>query len=205
MVFKIPDITYDWRALSIKQPAASLIVDGHKTVENRSVRQYKHDTLQGKWILIHASVSSVESKENIAEYIDIDAVYTHPMQLPRGKIIGLAHIKGVYTYENVPFQHDKRWAHSGDACIVFDIVIKLNTPVDAPGALSLWILKPAPKWTEPKRLTEKESHMTCSTLKSHRTLQKTNYYKKAVKKTNGTCKYHARYRSCRVYDHTIQI
>ena len=74
---------YDWKALSIKQPTASLVVDGTKRVENRNPRQYKDCTLRGRWIMIHACLG------------------TRPSPHPRGMVIGLARIEGVYNKADI--------------------------------------------------------------------------------------------------------
>jgi glutaredoxin len=185
----IPSGEYEWTALSIKQPAASLIIDGHKRVENRKTGQFKHTTLKDKWICIHASLGSIEDDDDsITNYpIDIGNVYTNLKSLPRGKIIGIAHIKGVYKRSEI--SHDPqlvRWAHDG-ACIVFDTIIKLNEPVEATGGLSFWKLKPQNIWKPPTKMSKKESNMSPEELQTWRTIQMKKYYKQALKKRVALC------------------
>ena len=185
MNIDIPDVTYDHVGLSIKQPAASLIVDGHKPVENRKSGQFKHDTLKDKWICIHASLGNVEDDSDYPVK-NIDD-YRNPKTLPRGKIIGMAHIKGVYKQSELA--HDvqlMQWAHDG-ACIVFDTIIKLDDPVDAPGGLSFWKLKPAGTWKPPTKPSKKELTMSKFDVQTWRDVQKEKYYKQSVKRRIALC------------------
>ena len=178
----IPDISYDWKALSIKQPAASMIVDGLKLVENRNKRQYKDKTLAGRWIFIHASLSSVETKESILQYPpNIPSMY-RDSNFPRGMIIGIVKIKGVYDYHDIVDPEVQQWAHDGDACILFDTVIKLNVPVQAPGGLNTWTMKPSSKWDPPRKLSKRESSMSTVELCAWRQEQEGRYRKQSLKK-----------------------
>jgi hypothetical protein len=181
----IPDISYDWKALSIKQPAASMIVDGLKLVENRNKRQYKDQTLRGRWIFIHASLSSVETKHSILQYPPhLPEIYRTPEDsiFPRGMIIGIAKIKGVYEYHDIIDTEIQQWAHDGDACLLFDIVLKLNVPVQAPGGLNTWTMKPPSTWDPPRKLSKKESTMSPMELGSWRQEQENKYRKQSLKK-----------------------
>jgi hypothetical protein len=157
----IPGIAYDWKALSIKQPSASLIVDGLKLVENRSAKQYKDRTLRGRWIMIHASAGSDTT--------------------PRGSILGIARIEGVYTKDELRDERLLRWANDG-ACIVFDSILKLDTPVEAPGGLSTWTLKPSPIWLHPQTLSKKERALSKYALSEWRQIQETKYRRQSLKK-----------------------
>jgi hypothetical protein len=183
----VPDINYDWKALSIKQPAASMIVDGVKRVENRNVRQYKDTTLRGRWIMIHASLGSVESATCIQQYPShIPDIYKTPAanteRIPRGKIIGLARIKEVSSYNDIDDVPTKQWAHPGDACILFDEILRLTVPVSVPGGLNTWTLKPAPVWTPPRRLSKKDSTLTEEELGIWRMTQEDKYRKQSLTK-----------------------
>jgi glutaredoxin len=183
----IPAVDYNWTGLSIKQPAASLIIDGYKPVENRKHGQFKHDTLKDKWICIHASLG-VDGIEGVEKYpANIKEVYTYPKQLPRGKILGIAHIKGVYKQSDLV--HDKnlrQWAHDG-ACIVFDTIVKLNDPIIVTGGLSFWKLKPDNLWKPCSKLSKKELSLSSSDLHSWRNIQQNKYYKQAVQKRSALC------------------
>jgi hypothetical protein len=173
-----PDINYEWKALTIKQPWANLISDGLKTVENRSKTQYKHSTLVGKWIFIHSSISSYASSEDIkADIADIPVKYHDAKKLPRGFIVGIAKINGVFDKQDVE-EIDEQWAHDGDACILFDIIYKLKKPVKAPGGLSTWKLKPS-AWKIPIKKTKKEQNMTITQLDTWRAQQKEKYKEKS--------------------------
>jgi hypothetical protein len=172
----IPDADYDWRALSIKQPAASLIVDGYKTIENRSHRLFKHETMKGKWLMIHACKSSVESPAAIGAYPEEykNTIYTTPNLLCKGKIIGVARIAGVYKKEELDDEH-KVWANDGAACIYFDYVFKLPTPVEATGELGLWRMAMKQTWSAPKQKSKAETRMTENELSKWRHLQEAKY------------------------------
>lgn len=177
----IPDATYDWRGLSIKQPAASLIIEGFKTVENRSISQFKHDRLMGKWILIHSSVSSTESPEKIRRY---PGTYVSKigMDLPMGHIIGIARIGGVYTKDELPAEH-RQWGNDGCACILFDVIIKLNRPIKTTGELGLWKMKLPAKWNPPRKLSKKEENMSEQQLSQWRNEQETKYIRKKFERS----------------------
>lgn len=175
-MFDIPDADYDWRGLSIKQPAASLITDGFKTIENRSTTHFKHDRLKGMWILIHSSVSSMESPESIQRYPEsfVSRIGTN---LPMGYIIGLARIKGVYKKDELPINH-RIWANEGCACILFDIILKLDTPVKSTGELGLWKMKLPASWKPPRKLSKREQTMSPSQLSQWRGEQENKYVRK---------------------------
>ena len=171
----IPGIEYDWKALSIKQPAASLIIEGEKSIENRNPRQYKDATLRGKWIMIHASKTPRLS----------DQYTTSPGlndRFPRGAIIGLARIEGVYTANNIQDPADRQWAHDEDACILFSDVIKLHVPVDAPGGLNTWTLKPPPTWSPPRVLSKKDATLSPDDLRDWRKQQEAKYRVQSLSK-----------------------
>ena len=155
-----PTIDYEWKALSIKQPYASQTANGVKMVENRNKGQFRDKTLRDRWIMIHASCSA---------------------QQPRGQLIWLAHIDGVYEKHELVDPQVAQWAQDG-ACIVFDTIIKLHQPVDVPGGLSTWTLKPSPIWKPPRKLSKKERNMTPTDLRHWRTKQLANYRTRSLKK-----------------------
>jgi hypothetical protein len=185
MNIDIPDATYDWRGLSILQPAASLIADGYKRVENRKRGQFKHDTWAGRWILIHASVSKTETKESIDGYpMGILPKYKNPSTLPMGCVVAIAHIKGIYD-KNELDDAEKPWAHEGDGCMLFDVMIKLETPVYITGDLSMWYLKMNPTWSPPKKQSKKESKMNELELQLWRIKQEQKYTTKKFNRYAG--------------------
>lgn len=182
----IPGADYDWRGLSIKQPAASFIIDGHKTIENRSPRGFKHNTLVGRWIFIHSSISSVESSEAIKSYPTRfhTSIYSNPRVLPMGYILGIARINGVYSKKELSKQH-REWAHDNDACILFDVIIKLNDPVKTNGELGFWKMKLPAEWTPPLKMSKKDLLLSPSELLRWRKEQETKYTRKKFKRAGS--------------------
>lgn len=75
------------KALSIRQPWASLIIDGPKRIENRPRRTH----FRG-WCLVHASQSATLTDWlhwcDFAEARGLAQIDRHPRDLPRGGIIG---------------------------------------------------------------------------------------------------------------------
>ena len=177
----IPDIEYDWKALSIKEPAASMIVDGVKLVENRNTRQYKDRTLRGRWILIHASLSNTQDLHEYPFPLP-DRYKIQQTRTTRGRILGIAHIKEVVSKEAITDANIKKWAHDGDACILFDEIIRLDQPVEAPGGLNTWTMKPATNWAPPSKLSKKESLLAPEALSEWREEQELKYRKQSLKK-----------------------
>jgi hypothetical protein len=174
----VPDIEYDWKALSIKEPAASMIVDGVKLVENRNTRQYKDRTLRGRWIMVHSSMSNMRDLQH--DSVSIPDQYNIPRT--RGNIIGIALIKEVISKEDIHDANIRQWANDGDACILFDMVLKLNHPVEAPGGLNTWTMKPSPTWTPPRKLSKKEATLSEGALRAWRVEQELKYRKQSLKK-----------------------
>jgi hypothetical protein len=76
-----------YRAVSIRQPWAWLIVNGYKDIENRSWRT----RYRGR-ILIHAGVSTRELKEHVLEGIRRRYGIRLPSEYDRGGIVGVVDI-----------------------------------------------------------------------------------------------------------------
>lgn len=90
------------KALSIRQPWASLIVDGPKRIENRTWK-----TSRRGWILVHASLSC-ELEDwltwcDFAESRGLLQINDHPKDLPRGGIIGAMRIDDCVETETSPW------------------------------------------------------------------------------------------------------
>src|SRR5256885_3449452 len=87
------------KILSVRQPWATLIVNGHKDVENRTWR-----TLYRGQLLVHAAlraddVTSDEIERRYAVQIGDD--------LPRGGVVGVVEVVDCVR------DHPSRWAQSG--------------------------------------------------------------------------------------------
>ena len=121
------------KAITIKQPWASLIVDGVKDIENRT-----WPTNYRGLVLVHSSKA-----------IDIDAVYKiscidgelarkvwHDLndnKYPTGAIIGTVNIIDCYNYHTSP------WAEIGCYNWVLANPVKFDKPIlNVKGKLSFW-------------------------------------------------------------------
>lgn len=120
------------RALTVKQPWASAIVKGVKTIENRSWALNSLPS-SGKWLFVHASKN--------ADPADIRHLWpdAHRTPRPTGALIGLMHVKQVCLLESLP--DPSPWA-SGPYCWVLDAAIEFAQPIACLGALQLWPLDP---------------------------------------------------------------
>lgn len=79
----------DYRALSIKQPWAWLIVNAYKDVENCSWRTKHRGSL-----LIHAGLDKSQFNDDEAEYIKAKYGVDIPTELELGGIVGLVDLVG---------------------------------------------------------------------------------------------------------------
>ena len=121
------------KALTIKEPWASLIIEGYKKYEFRSWKT----NYRGK-ILIHAGMSiEKEMLERFKNY-DID--------VQKGMIIGEAElvdcIKVTLEFQNELMKIDKtvygRSNHAEDYAWKLENVVKYDKPIPAKGQLGLW-------------------------------------------------------------------
>lgn len=128
-IFKYNNKLY--KVLSIKQPAASLIADGYKNIENRTWA-----TKYTGWVLIHSS-ATFETKEcldkskpaikKILNSIDYK-------KFPTSAILGAMYI----THTESPCDIEKYLWATGPVCWHINKVIKFDTPIPAKGQLGLW-------------------------------------------------------------------
>ena len=181
---KVPSIDYDWRGLSLKQPAASLVADGWKPVENRNPTQVKHGTVAGRWVLVHASKGQTfPSRASIAASypVPLPEPFLSPCSLPAGQVLAVARIRGVYKKSELSIDAEA-WGNEGEACILFDVMLKLNVPVAIPGSLGFWKLHLDPVRTSPARTTDRERAMSTTELAAWRAVQDAKYaHKRAAR------------------------
>lgn len=117
------------KALTVKQPWASLIVQGFKDIENRTWKiQYR-----GK-ILIHAALLHDKCEwDALTKEQRLELPCEIPCQkLPKGAILGSVEI--VDCIKN----HPSVWAEKGMWNWVLDNAILFPKPIPAKGKLSLW-------------------------------------------------------------------
>lgn len=128
------------RALSVLQPWAWAIAEGHKRIENRDWPP-PHKAINER-LAIHASKKPV-SAEDRADFEDmlVDFVLPYPRWevMPYGAIVALATVRayvdqgGALTLPRI----DYRWFNGPYGWVLADVV-RLPEPVPARGALGLW-------------------------------------------------------------------
>lgn len=111
----------DLRALTIRQPWASLIIHGLKDVENKPQRTTRRGTL-----VVHAGLAV--DKEGMSEYGHL----LPPTAYVRGAAIGLVDILHVVT------DSSSRWAEPGLYHWVLAAPRRFVEPVPCRGQLGLW-------------------------------------------------------------------
>lgn len=124
------------RALTIKQPWASAIKEGIKTVENRKWKPSGANNGGKQWVLLHVSKQSAKSDvfKAVQEHW-ADALNHKKARL--GHLIAVMHIGRV---SEVAELEPSFWA-TGPFCWEMDAVIPLLEPCETPGQLGLWKFK----------------------------------------------------------------
>lgn len=121
---------HEIKAITIKQPYASLIINGIQNVENRSWRKKIHKDACKNWLFVHAS-SKYASKKEIKKIDNIPDNFDYPSSC----IIGMMHINCVGKVSDAV--HKCSWA-KGPNCWYIDAVIKFKTPIPTTGKLGQW-------------------------------------------------------------------
>lgn len=121
---------HEIKAITIKQPYASLIINGIQNVENRSWRKKIHKDACKNWLLVHSSSKYVSKKE-------LEKINHIPdnFEYPSSCIIGMMHINCIGKLSKSV--HPSCW-ESGPNCWYIDAVIKFKTPVYTDGKLGQW-------------------------------------------------------------------
>lgn len=123
--FKIQDL----KALSIKQPWASLIVKNIKNIENRT-----WGVDNERWMLVHASKeydkNTLKTKLNIIKRLETIKWRDYPT----GAIIGIVHVKNIEINCDI----DKYFWATGPKCWHIDFAYEFNRPIKCVGKLSYW-------------------------------------------------------------------
>lgn len=121
------------KVLTIREPWASLIIEGYKEYEFRSWKT----NYRGK-ILIHAGLNI--EKDNLVKFKDYD------INIQKGKIIGEAMltdcIKVTEDFQKELLKKDKivygQSDHASDYAWKLENVIKYEEPISVKGKLGLW-------------------------------------------------------------------
>jgi len=135
------------RAVSIKQPWASLIVMGIKDIENRSWKMKIKEDICKNWLLVHASAMYAKMKYVKGE-IKEELEKHECMKFPKSAIIGLMHINRIEERSKNDIKTNI-W-EIGSKCWHIDAVLNFKNPIYVKGNLSLW----NPKEDIHKELTE---------------------------------------------------
>lgn len=142
----VPDHSFDWRAITIQEPWASMIVNSthgvypRKLVENRA--NDTADRYRGhEWLAIHASKQFDTNAHN--QYVPKELFDANLYNDTVGKIIGFAHVKGIIP--STEASDDDLYVFFSDdsslkKCIVFDQVFKLMHPINAVGQTAPWYI-----------------------------------------------------------------
>jgi hypothetical protein len=126
-----------WRALSVRQPYAALIVAGWKDVENRTWTPPSNAV--GERIVIHASLRPLPTPP-------IAKGFTSPLLQYHGALLGVVTIAAAHNGAKSP------WAEKG--CFHWRLTdpVAFTEPIPAQGHLSLWEVPADLARLIPKRL-----------------------------------------------------
>lgn len=130
------------RAISIRQPFASAILDGPKRVENRPRKMGLHE---GRWVWVHTSLGfhfSYPEWTHRVFYEMRQQWSDAPLKVgayPRGCILGAMLCGPTRPLAEHVASHpeDEGWAF-GPYCTRIEAVLKLSTPFSCKGSLGLW-------------------------------------------------------------------
>jgi hypothetical protein len=118
------------KAITIKQPYASLIINGIKDVENRTWNKKIYKNVCKNWLFVHSSAKLLPKKE----LIKLTNFYKG-LETPTSSIIGMMHINSIGNASDSV--HKTIWAY-GPKCWYIDAVIKFKEPILTTGKLGQW-------------------------------------------------------------------
>ncbi|MEU3708358.1 hypothetical protein AB0E82_39480 [Streptomyces anulatus] len=119
----------DWiRGISIKQPWATAILTGTKTIENRP----QHWSWRG-WVLLHAG----QQTDRAALRVPMVARTIRGRNLTTGAVIGVARLTGCHRHPD-GFPPCTPWAQDGAWHLELSDVQALALPIPARGQLGPW-------------------------------------------------------------------
>ncbi|WP_195393665.1 ASCH domain-containing protein [Actinomyces urogenitalis] len=124
-------------ALTVRQPWASLIMSGHKRVENRPWRPSPQRLPVGQRFYIHSGKSRDTRPSELPGELK-----TQFATAPTGVLLGTVVLAGIHS----PGECDSRCRLYGDQNAKYHWMLAapepLTVPVQMPGRLSLWPVKP---------------------------------------------------------------
>lgn len=130
------------KMLSLTQPWAQLVVEGHKEFETRS-----WGTSYRGWLGIHASKGFPRDDQSLLEEEPfLSALNRPPEDLPRGAVVGVVFLREVMhthiTLKTVAISNQERefgdWSPGRFAWWFLGSRRKLRAPIPWKGALGLW-------------------------------------------------------------------
>lgn len=135
-------------ALSVRQPSAWAIIAGHKPIENRTMGSIRAGKMHPARIALHAAAGLKEEEFRYLYWrLDKHGVQCpHPLDLPRGAIIGSVEVTGIIT------ESDSEW-FGGKAGLTLKDPRPCD-PIPAPGALGYFewhqggSLAPPTRWMQ---------------------------------------------------------
>ena len=136
-------------ALSVRQPSAWAIIAGHKPIENRTMGSIRAGRMGPGRICIHAAAGLKEEEFRYLYWrLGKHGVQCpHPLDLPRGAIIGTVEVTGI-----IP-QGDSEW-FGGKAGLTLTDPDPCD-PIPAPGALGYFEWHPGGALAKPMKWMEK--------------------------------------------------
>lgn len=108
------------KAITIKQPNASKIINGTIDVENRSWKRKMSENVCMNWLFVHSSSKVLKTSTNK----DI-----------RSSIIGMMHVHSIGSYKNSVY--NSKW-EKGPYCWYIDAVVPFKNPIKTNGSLGQW-------------------------------------------------------------------
>lgn len=108
------------KAITIKQPFASMIINGNVDTENRSWKRKMYQNVCMNWLFIHSSSKVLKTSTDK----DITS-----------SIIGMMHIHSINSYKNSVY--NGKW-EKGPYCWYIDAVVPFKTPIKTTGSLGQW-------------------------------------------------------------------
>ncbi|WP_299701074.1 hypothetical protein [uncultured Tateyamaria sp.] len=136
-------------ALSVRQPSAWAIIAGHKPIENRTLGSIRAGRMGLGRIALHAAAGLKEEEFRYLYWrLDKHGVQCpHPLDLPRGAIIGSVEVTGIITESN------SEWFGGAAGLTLKDP--EPCDPIPAAGALGYFEWSPGGTLAPPTRWMQK--------------------------------------------------
>jgi len=110
------------KSITIRQPNASLIVNGVINTENRKWKKRLSDNVCKNWLFVHSSKKVLQSSDSTKKVL-------------QSSIIGMMHIHSIISHKDSVY--NGKW-EKGPYCWYIDAVIPFKNPISATGSLGQW-------------------------------------------------------------------